>query len=179
MSTFAVQSAGAFATILGLLAAGLIWGMPQALITAELAAALPSNGGPVHWVARALGRRWGFINGCLLVLQQATDICMYPTLLASYVGNLVPALGPWELYGVKVIFPRPTRCSSRKSNFLPQPQVFSICFAVVLNIVGIDALSASAALLTGLIMLPFVLVPAVAAEEGLSFSWTAVGPAGV
>lgn len=30
----AVKSAGAFATILGLLFAGLLWGMPQALITA-------------------------------------------------------------------------------------------------------------------------------------------------
>lgn len=65
----AVQCAGALATVFGLCIAGITWGLPQALITAELAAALPSNGGPVHWVTRAFGRRWGFINGLLLILQ--------------------------------------------------------------------------------------------------------------
>ena len=52
-----------------------------------------------------------------------------------------------------------------------------MAFAVVLNVVGVDALSASAALLTTLIMLPFLLLPCVAAGEGATFTWAAVGPA--
>jgi amino acid transporter len=152
----AVQSAGALATVLGLFAAGVTWGLPQALITAELAAALPSNGGPVHWVTRAFGRRWGFINGLLLVFQQATDICMYPTLIASYVSGIVP-MSKLSLYAVKAA---------------------ALLLAVIFNVIGVDALSASAAVLTALIMLPFILLPIVAGATGSSFDWTALGPAG-
>ncbi len=134
-----------------------MWGMPQALITAELAAALPSNGGPVHWVTRALGRRWGFINGYLLVIQQATDICMYPTLIASYVSSIYPAIGHTSLYAVKAA---------------------AVLLSVILNIVGVDALSASAAVLTAIIMLPFALLPIVAGATGKTFDWSALGTAG-
>lgn len=154
----AVQSAGAFATILGLIAAGSLWGLPTALITAELAAAIPANGGPVVWVRRGLGKQWAFVNAILLVLQQATDIVLYPTLLASYIQQLFPAMTNLEIYGVKML---------------------SLVITTALNVVGVEALSASAAVLTGIIMLPFVMLPIVAEVKKLPFDWSQVGPAGI
>lgn len=50
--------------------------------------------------------------------------------------------------------------------------------AAAFNIVGIDALSASATFLTAAIMLPFVMLPIAAAATGASFDWAALGPSG-
>lgn len=153
----AVQTGGAFATVLGLVIAGVCWGLPQALITAELSSALPSNGGPIVWVNRALGRRWSHVNCLLVVFNQLTDTVLYPTLFASYVATLLPGVGPWGVYALKL---------------------GALLFAAALNVVGIEALSVSAYLLTAFIMAPFVLIPLVAAATGAAFDWTAVGPAG-
>jgi hypothetical protein len=154
----AVQAMGAFATCAGLVAAALLWGLPNALITAELSTALPENGGPVVWVRRALGARWAFVNGALLVFQQLTDICLYPTLLAAYCAQLWPQLTPTPIYGIKLA---------------------AIGAAFALNVVGVDALTTSSGLLSAVIMLPFVLLPAVAYALGgaAAFDFGAVAPA--
>ena len=149
----AVNAAGAMLTLLGLVAAALLWGMPQALITAELSSAIPVNGGPVVWVTRALGARWGFVNCWLVVFQQLTDILLYPTLIAAYLSQLAPALTFAQLYGVKVAV---------------------VALAAALNVAGVESLSSSALLLTFFIMLPFLLVPCAAQAYGLSFDWPAL-----
>jgi amino acid transporter len=148
----AVAKAGALITCSGLIAAGLFWGLPQALFTAELASALPVNGGPVVWVARAFGPRWGAVNACMVVFQQLCDIVLYPTLIGNYMAQLVP-MDPVALYAFKLAV---------------------LCLAASLNLVGVEALSVSAAALTGLIMLPFLLLPIAAAAYGMSFSWGAI-----
>lgn len=38
----------------------LIWSVPEALMTAELATAFPENSGYVAWVTAAFGPMWGF-----------------------------------------------------------------------------------------------------------------------
>lgn len=153
-----MQSAGAFLTLMGLLLAALLWGMPQALITAELASAIPVNGGPVVWVERALGPRWGFVNCWVVVFQQVTDIVLYPTLVANYASQLFPALTGIYPYLIKVGV---------------------LLVAATLNTVGVENISMSASLLTALIMLPFFLLPCVALAQGQVFNWVAVGPAGI
>ena len=47
-------------TVLGFLILPLIWSVPEALITAELATAFPENSGYVAWVTAAFGPFWGF-----------------------------------------------------------------------------------------------------------------------
>jgi amino acid transporter len=155
----AVQAAGALPTVVGLVVAGLLWGCPQALLTAELASAIPANGGPIVWVRRAWGDQVAFVNGLLLVFNQVTDICLYPTLVASYVQMLFPdQVSDGAAYGIKLA---------------------ALAVTVALNVVGVEALSASAAILTGIILAPFVVLPIVAAAEGLPFAWSALGPSGV
>jgi amino acid transporter len=136
-----------------------MWGCPQALLTAELAAAIPANGGPVVWVRRAFGPRASFVNGMLLVLNQVTDICLYPTLVAAYFQELFPsAVTDAGAYGIKL---------------------GALMITVGLNVIGIEALSASAALLTTIILAPFLVLPIVAGAEGKHFEWSALGPSGV
>ena len=155
----AVQAAGAMPTIIGLFVAGALWGCPQALITAELSAAIPANGGPVIWTRRAFGDHTSFVVSLLLIFNQLTDICLYPTLVAAYFPQLFPdQMTCWWQYGIKLI---------------------AMVITVVLNIVGIDALSASAALLTVVILAPFAILPIVAASKGMVFDWKAIGPAGI
>ena len=154
----AVNVAGAFLTLCGLIAAASLWGMPQALITAELSSAIPVNGGPVVWVANALGARWGFVNAWLVVFQQMSDIVLYPTLIGSYVSQLVPSLTFFQIYLVKL---------------------GALLLSSALNAIGVESLSSSAALLTFFIMLPFFVLPAVASYQDMDFNWPAVGPAAI
>jgi amino acid transporter len=53
-----VKNGGALYAILGLLIVPWFWGLPTALMTAELSAALPESGGYIVWIHRAFGSRW-------------------------------------------------------------------------------------------------------------------------
>ena len=46
--------------IIGFIVFPLIWSVPEALMTAELATAFPENSGYVAWVTAAFGPMWGF-----------------------------------------------------------------------------------------------------------------------
>ena len=56
----AVNAAGPLLCILGFIIVPLIWSVPEALMTAELATAFPENSGYVAWVTAAFGPMWGF-----------------------------------------------------------------------------------------------------------------------
>lgn len=56
----AVAAAGPLLVILGFTVFPLIWSVPEALITAELATAFPEDAGYVAWVTAAFGPFWGF-----------------------------------------------------------------------------------------------------------------------
>eukprot|EP00798_Chlamydomonas_sp_ICE-L_P006809 gene6809-30781_t len=55
-----VASGGPLLTMLGYLILPLVWSVPEALVTAELATAFPENSGYVAWVTAAFGPFWGF-----------------------------------------------------------------------------------------------------------------------
>jgi hypothetical protein len=59
----AVAAGGPLLVILGFILFPLIWSIPEALITAELATAFPENSGYVAWVTAAFGPFWGFQVG--------------------------------------------------------------------------------------------------------------------
>ena len=88
---------------------------------------MPANGGPVVWARRAWGDRVAFVSSLLLVFNQVTDICLYPTLVASYFQQLFPGITDAWAYGIKLI---------------------ALAITVAMNVVGMEALSTSAALLT-------------------------------
>lgn len=62
----AVAAAGPLLTILGFVVFPILWSVPEALITAELATAFPENSGYVAWVTAAFGPFWGFqVRACI------------------------------------------------------------------------------------------------------------------
>eukprot|EP00035_Acanthoeca_spectabilis_P013931 m.262989 g.262989 ORF g.262989 m.262989 type:complete len:293 (-) comp16007_c0_seq18:3105-3983(-) len=82
-------SAGPPAYVFGLLGFGAIgFALPMALISAELACALPYDGGLVAWVNEVCGKTVGAHNMYWLWLAYIVDSCAYPALGAAYVGNI-------------------------------------------------------------------------------------------
>ena len=80
----AVAHAGALYTLLGFTLFPLLWSVPEALITAELATAYPEASGCVAWVTEAFGDRPGIANGYLTWLSGVADNSLYPALFLEY-----------------------------------------------------------------------------------------------
>ena len=53
-----VRTGGPGWTVLGLLGVPYIWGLPMAMMTAELSTAIPESGGYILWIQRAFGDFW-------------------------------------------------------------------------------------------------------------------------
>jgi len=88
----AVAAAGPLPVVLGFLLLPLLWSVPEALITAELATAFPENSGYVAWVTAAFGPFWGFQEGFWSWLSGVTDNSVYPVLIAANLQVFLPAL---------------------------------------------------------------------------------------
>jgi amino acid transporter len=152
----AVGAGGAFATLMLLLVCGVVWAVPQAAVTAELATMLPYNGGSIVWVRRALGTPWAFVNGLVLNFSQVMDLPLYPVLMASYVQQLVPSLSTGACYGI---------------------QAAAVLACCVVNIAGLDALSALSNAMTAFVLTPVLMLPIVAAAVHAKFDFSATSPA--
>ena len=63
---------------------------------AELAAAMPDEGGYVTWVRRAFGPYWGFQVGWWSWIDSFVDVAVYPALFVEYVQFWFPAMAPLE-----------------------------------------------------------------------------------
>lgn len=104
----AVMQGGPGIGLLLILVVPIIWGIPSALMTAELSSAIPVEGGFYHWTKRALGPFWGFLAGWWTWLYTWVDAALYPVLFATYVSSLIELLGysspietnPWIKWGV-------------------------------------------------------------------------------
>ena len=87
-----MQSGPGMAVLL-ILITPVIWALPAALLTAELASALPSEGGYYVWVKRCMGPFWSFTCGWWTWVYSWVDAAIYPTLFAGYVATLIPFFG--------------------------------------------------------------------------------------
>ncbi len=83
-----VRGAGFGPAIVVLLLTPLLWSLPTALMMAELAAAMPQEGGYYVWVRRALGDVWGFQEAWLSLAASVFDMAIYPTLFVFYLSRL-------------------------------------------------------------------------------------------
>lgn len=82
-----VQSGRGMALLLIVLVP-LVWALPIALMSAELGAAIPEEGGYYEWVKRGIGPRAGFWCAWLTYLYSCVDVAIYPRLFVSYLGSL-------------------------------------------------------------------------------------------
>ena len=82
----------------------VIWSLPVALVMAELAAAMPDEGGYVTWVRRAFGPFWSFQVGWWSWIDSFVDVAVYPALFVEYLKFWYPAMTPLERWLLAVAF---------------------------------------------------------------------------
>lgn len=86
-----VSSAGPGMALLLIILVPIFWALPDALTTAELATAIPEEGGYVVWVRRAMGPFWSFLNAWWTWLYALVDAALYPVIFTAYLGKLLEA----------------------------------------------------------------------------------------
>lgn len=93
-----------FSLVFFYLLAALVFFIPTALVSAELATGWPNKGGVYVWVREAFGDLWGFI---IIWLQWVYNIVWYPTILTFMAGAIAyiidPQLAESKLYMLTVI----------------------------------------------------------------------------
>ncbi len=146
----AVGSAGPLFTLLAILIVPWIWSFPTALMSAELAAAIPEDGGYVVWVQRAFGRFWGFQEGWWSWLYSFADIALYPVMFVDYLSYLCGDMSPLERWciGVGVI-----------------------AIVTFLNIRGTQLVGRTAVILTVVVLAPFLVLVLVGASQVRPALW--------
>ncbi|MEK7475341.1 MAG: APC family permease [Candidatus Coatesbacteria bacterium] len=89
-----VGKAGGYAAAMFILiVTPLVWAIPTGLMVSELASAIPKEGGFYAWVRRAMGPFWGYQEAWLSLAGSMFDMAIYPTLFAAYLARLFPVLG--------------------------------------------------------------------------------------
>ena len=95
-----------FALVFYYLLAALVFFLPVALVSAELATGWPENGGLYIWVREAFGKKLGFIT---IWLQWFYNVCWYPTIMATVAATLAYCIDPNlvnnKFYMLMVIIP--------------------------------------------------------------------------
>ncbi|KAJ4847560.1 hypothetical protein Tsubulata_015375 [Turnera subulata] len=154
-----VQAAGPLFALLGFSIFPLIWGIPQALVTAELSTAYPGNGGFVIWAECAFGPFFGSLMGSWKFLSLVINMATFPVLCITYVEKVLPALGsgwPRNL----VIF-----ISTLVLSFVNYTGVTNVGYAAVL--LGLVSLS------------PFVVMSVMAIPKIHPHRWLSLGQKGM
>jgi len=140
-----VVQCGLGLSILLVLITPFLWAVPAALMTAELAAAMPSEGGYYVWVRRAMGPFWGFLCGWWSWVYSWVDVAIYPVLFTTYALMLARMLG----HGADLDAHPWTKWSIGMALILP---------LTWLNIRGVKGVGQASLVFLGLILAPFVVL---------------------
>ena len=151
----AVGAGGALLSIAGLFAFALLWALPQALLAAELTAAMPEQGSVVLWLERGVGRRWAAVGAGCLVLSQVFDLAIFTGQVVGYAAELYPALRAGSAAAIAT-------------------QVALCCAVAAANLAGLGVVSSVLVLSLAVTCTPFVLAPVVAAARGVAFDARAI-----
>lgn len=85
--------------------AALLFFIPVALVSAELATGWPETGGIYVWAREAFGKQFGFLT---IWLQWFYNICWYPTIMSFVAATLAYCINPHlvdsKAYMLTVIF---------------------------------------------------------------------------
>jgi amino acid transporter len=154
----AVGAGGPMWALLALAIVPWLWSVPMALMTAELSAAIPEDGGYVVWVERAFGRFWGFQEGWWSWLSSFADNALYPVMFAEYLKFWFPAMTPL--------------------------QYWLVCLAMIaactwLNVRGAQIVGFSSGLFTLLVLAPFAAMVVLGMPYLNPSNWAAPGRPGL
>jgi len=150
----AVGAAGPLVTMVTLLILPLFWSLPMGLMSAELACAMPSDGGFIIWVERAFGPFVGFMNGTLRCFSEIVDNSAFPVLFVSYLKTVIPS-------------------SIEDSNLYSWLLAIGVVvFCAVLNLYGVEAVGQAGLILSALVLLPFVIMVGMGLPKITPHTWT-------
>ena len=140
-----IAAGGPLGALTMVLVMPLVWGLPMALITAELATMIPEMGGAVVWVERAFGPFWAFQNGIWKVACNLVDNALYPNLFLYYLMDLTGDLN----YVTRVLV-----------------SYVLVLFVVGCNVLGIDVVSDAASVFVVITLLPFLVMVCLGIARG-------------
>eukprot|EP01065_Artemidia_motanka_P027835 TRINITY_DN33039_c0_g1_i1.p1 TRINITY_DN33039_c0_g1~~TRINITY_DN33039_c0_g1_i1.p1 ORF type:complete len:550 (+),score=160.40 TRINITY_DN33039_c0_g1_i1:56-1651(+) len=123
-------------TVIGILVVPWLWGMPAALAVAELATSIPSNAGPIMWVAIAYPQWLSTACALWTATLDIVDNSLYPSLFADYLSRYVALSPPLRLFA--------------------QAALVAACAAA--NVLGVENLGRSGAAVAVLALVPFALL---------------------
>ncbi len=146
----AVSSFGPGLVLLLLVLTPVLWSLPVALAMAELAAAMPDEGGYITWVRRAFGPFWSFQVGWWSWIDSFVDVAVYPALFVEYLKFWYPAMGPLERWLLAVLF---------------------IVVLTALNVVGVRPTGRAAVALSILALLPIAALVVVGLATATQVPW--------
>jgi amino acid transporter len=146
----AVPSFGPGLTLLLLVLTPVLYSLPVSLAMAELASALPDEGGYVTWVRRAFGPFWGFQVGWWSWLNSFVDVAVYPALFVEYLQFWWPDLSGAARWTLALCF---------------------IWILTALNIAGVRLVAWSALALAVCALVPVALFTALAAGRAAHVPW--------
>ncbi len=145
-----VSSFGPGLTLVLLVLVPLFWSLPVSLVMAELASAMPDEGGYVTWTARAFGPFWGFQVGWWSWIDSFVDVAVYPALFVEYLKFWYPAMTAVERWLLAVAF---------------------IAALTILNLLGVRPTGRAAVLLTLAALAPVALMVAVGLPRVATAPW--------
>jgi len=126
----------------------LAWSLPIALMVAELASAMPVEGGYYVWVREGLGDFCGVQEGCWTICYTAVDMAIYPVLFVNYLAYFYPSLAldenssaAWPVMLWRWLI-----------------AVMLIAAAFLINCRGARAVGRNATFTTGLVLIPFAVL---------------------
>ena len=150
-----VSNSGPGFALLLILVIPILWAIPDALTTCELAPAIPVEGGYIVWCKRALGPFWGFLNAWWTWIYAVVDAAIYPVMFAAYVVSLAKAFAP------------PSPLLDEKLFQWGLGMLVIVAFTV-LNIRGTKLVGRASSLFAALILAPFALMAIIGAYKLLA-----------
>lgn len=145
-----VPAFGPGLTLVLLVLTPVFWSLPVSLVMAELASAMPDEGGYVTWTTRAFGPFWGFQVGWWSWIDSFVDVAVYPALFVEYLAFWWPGMTSLERW------------------------LLALAFIVVLtglNLVGVRPTGRAAVVLSVLALVPVAALVLVAAPAMTMSPW--------
>uniref|UniRef100_A0AAV1TW27 Amino acid transporter n=1 Tax=Peronospora matthiolae TaxID=2874970 RepID=A0AAV1TW27_9STRA len=155
----AVRAAGPYPVLLAVMLLPFTWGLPQALMTAELSSMISENGGYILWVRRGLGQYAGWANAFNCIASNVCDLPTYPVLFCSYVEAFLASGYSYALSGTERWL---VKC-------------VALLFVFVSNVVGLRAVAMVSVVMSLFVLAPFILEPLSVETFNLA-TWGNVAP---
>jgi len=99
-----VPALGPGMTLVLLVLTPILWSAPVAMVMAELASAMPDEGGYVAWTRQAFGPYWAFQVGWWSWIDSFVDVAVYPALFVEYLRFWMPEMTALERWLLVVVF---------------------------------------------------------------------------